>query len=74
MNTWPNGTKKAMTQCEHKDWNANNYPGTLEICFQCDEPTGNCEEDKTLVLMVRLIATIVLNNQRLTYETNKRRT
>jgi len=50
MNTWPNGTKKAMTQCEHKDWNANNYPGTLEICFQCDEPTGNCEEDNNIGL------------------------
>jgi hypothetical protein len=44
-NTWPNGERKAMTQSEHDNWNADNYPGTLEICFSCDEPTGNCEED-----------------------------
>jgi hypothetical protein len=44
-NTWPNGERKAMTQTEHAHWNANNYPGTLEICYWCDSPTGNCEED-----------------------------
>jgi len=45
MNTWPNGYKHAMTQCEHEKWNSGNYPGTLEICCKCGEPTGNCEED-----------------------------
>lgn len=48
MNTWPNGYKRAMTQSEHENWNANNYPGTREICCKCDEPTGNCEEDNIL--------------------------
>ena len=47
-NTWPGGTRRAMTQCEHGEWNANNYPGTLEICIKWDEPTGNCEEDNIL--------------------------
>ena len=35
------------TQCEHEKFNAINYPGTREICYCCDEPTGNCEEDNT---------------------------
>ena len=48
MNKWPNGLRKAMTQSEHNAWNDSNYPGTLEICFKCDEPTGNCEEDNIL--------------------------
>jgi hypothetical protein len=34
-----------MTQSEHAQWNADNYPGTLEICSKCDQPTGRCEED-----------------------------
>ena len=45
MNTWPNGARRAMTQAEHGEWNDANYPGTREICSQCDEPTGRCEED-----------------------------
>jgi hypothetical protein len=48
MNTWPQGKRRAMTQSEHENWNADNYPGTLEICIKCDEPTGNCEEDNIL--------------------------
>tara|TARA_R110000737_G_scaffold335787_1_gene354811 strand:- start:269 stop:487 length:219 start_codon:yes stop_codon:yes gene_type:complete len=48
MNTWPNGLRRAMTQSEHDAWNENNYPGTLEVCYECDEPTGNCEEDNIL--------------------------
>ena len=48
MNTWPNNQKRAMTQSEHEAWNADNYPGTLEICIKCDCPTGNCEEDNIL--------------------------
>jgi hypothetical protein len=47
MNTWPDGKRRAMTQIEHAAWNASNYPGTLQICCKCDEPTGNCEEDAT---------------------------
>ena len=48
MNTWPNGKRRAMTQSEHESWNAGNYPGTLEICCRCSEPTGNCEDDNIL--------------------------
>ena len=45
LNTWPSGTRTALTQNDHELWNANNYPGTLEICCVCDETTGYCEED-----------------------------
>jgi hypothetical protein len=34
-----------MTQEEHAHWNADNYPGTLQLCSKCEEPTGHCEED-----------------------------
>jgi len=44
-NTWPGGRRHAMTQSDHKRWNAQNYPGTLQICCKCDEPTGRCEDD-----------------------------
>ena len=44
-NTWPNGHRHAITQANHAKWNSCNYPGTIEICYKCDEPTGNCEED-----------------------------
>jgi len=46
MNTLPEG--RALTQCEHESWNRSNYPGTRQICAQCDEPTGRCEEDSLL--------------------------
>jgi hypothetical protein len=45
VNTWPNGIRQALTQSEHAEWNENNYPGTLQLCSKCDEPTGRCEED-----------------------------
>ena len=45
MNTWPGGSRHAMDQLEHKEWNENNYPGTKQICCKCDEPTTYCEED-----------------------------
>ena len=48
MNTWPGGKRHAMTQEEHAHWNAENYPGTLQLCSKCDEPTGRCEEDSIL--------------------------
>ena len=44
-NTWPGGVKRAMYPWQHDEWNANNYPGTLQLCSECDEPTGRCEED-----------------------------
>jgi hypothetical protein len=49
MNTWPNGIRRAMTQDEHKHWNANNYPGTLQICVMCNAETGRCEEDSIYI-------------------------
>lgn len=45
MNTWPGGKRKALSQTEHAKWNANNYPGTRQICTNCGEPTELCEED-----------------------------
>lgn len=49
MNTWPKGRRRALTQDEHVKWNASNYPGTKELCSECGEPTGNCEEDNLFV-------------------------
>ncbi len=34
-----------MNQDEHEAWNARNYPGTRQLCVECDDPTGRCEED-----------------------------
>lgn len=45
MNSWPDGYKKAMSQAEHSAWDAYNYPGDLQICFSCEEPTNRCDED-----------------------------
>lgn len=45
MNTWPGGYRHGMTQSQHNAWNANNYPGTLQLCSLCDKPTGRCEYD-----------------------------
>lgn len=45
MNTWPNGKRQALNQRQHEAWNASNYPGTLQICVLCSDPTGYCEED-----------------------------
>lgn len=36
---------KARTQSEHEAINAREYPGTRQLCCQCDETTGRCEED-----------------------------
>lgn len=44
-NSWPGGTKKAISQDEHESWNAHNYPGTRQLCGKCDGATGRCEED-----------------------------
>lgn len=45
MNTWPNGYRHAMYQDEHEQWNACHYPGTRQLCAECDQPTGRCEDD-----------------------------
>jgi len=26
-------------------WNASHYPGTRQMCSQCGQPTGRCEDD-----------------------------
>ncbi len=33
------------TQCQHEAYNRANYPGTRQLCIQCNEPTGKCEDD-----------------------------
>jgi len=45
VNAWPDGQRRALTQDQHETWNASHYPGTRQMCVQCDEPTGFCEED-----------------------------
>lgn len=35
----------ARHQHEHEAINAREYPGTRQLCSECDEPTGRCEED-----------------------------
>jgi len=44
-NTWPNGYRHALHQNEHESWNASHYPGTKQLCSNCEAPTGRCEED-----------------------------
>ena len=45
MNVWPDGYQHPLSQVEHADWNAKNYPGTQQLCVDCDSPTGRCEDD-----------------------------
>lgn len=47
-NTWPGGERHGMLQSEHEAWNTSEYPGTRQMCSQCDEPTGRCEDDELL--------------------------
>lgn len=42
-NEWWKG--KALDQGVHEAINARHYPGTRQLCFLCNEPTGRCEED-----------------------------
>ena len=46
MNTWPGGRRHAMDQSAHAAWNAQHYPGTLQLCTDCEQPTERCEEDE----------------------------
>jgi len=32
-------------QSQHNIINSKEYPGTRQICINCDEPTGRCEDD-----------------------------
>ena len=45
MNSWPGGRQHAMYQSEHEEWNARHYPGTRQLCSECEQPTGRCEDD-----------------------------
>ena len=45
MNSWPGGTRHAISQSAHEQWNARQYPGTRQLCSECDAPTGRCEDD-----------------------------
>ena len=49
-NSWPGGKRHAMTQSEHKEWNALHYPGTRQLCCECGNPTGRCDEYDSLYL------------------------
>lgn len=49
MNTWPSGKRHAMSQSKHERWNASHYPGTRQMCTECDAPTGRCEDDSLFV-------------------------
>lgn len=44
MNTWPGGQRRPLTQAAHEAWNAQHYPGTRQMCVECDEPTGRADE------------------------------
>lgn len=43
--SWPVGRKKTLSQPEHKAWNSSHYPGTRQLCIECEAPTGRREED-----------------------------
>jgi len=45
MNTWPGGKRHAMLPSEHEKWNQKNYPGTRQLCAECGNETGRCEDD-----------------------------
>ncbi len=49
MNSWPGGVRRALTQDQHACWNASNYPGTRQLCSECESETGRCEEDAVYV-------------------------
>jgi hypothetical protein len=34
-----------LQACENHTWNAKSYPGTRQLCCDCDQPTGRCEDD-----------------------------
>jgi CTP-dependent riboflavin kinase len=36
---------KKYTQSQHRKINSRHYPGTRQICVNCDEPTERCEDD-----------------------------
>lgn len=49
MNIWPGGYRHAMNQSNHSSWNYSHYPGTLQTCTECGNPTDRCEEDSLYI-------------------------
>lgn len=41
--------KRGMYPEQHARYNARHYPGTRQLCCQCEEPTGRCCEDELCV-------------------------
>lgn len=44
-NSWPGGVRRALNQSQHEALNASHYPGTRQICVECETPTERCEEE-----------------------------
>jgi len=42
MQEWWKG--KALDQDSHREIKARRYPGTRQLCVDCDSPTGRCDE------------------------------
>ncbi len=49
MNIWPKGYPHVMNQDEHAAWNSYNYPGTRQLCSECNDETDRCDEDSMYV-------------------------
>lgn len=47
MGNWWDG--KALDQDTHQRINASNYPGTRQLCAECGDPTGRCEDDSIFI-------------------------
>ena len=41
--------EKTHDQATHRAINAVHYPGTRQLCIDCDQPTGRCEEDSNFI-------------------------
>ena len=47
MTEWWKG--KDHDKATHEAINAAHYPGTRQLCADCDQPTGRCEEDSNFL-------------------------
>lgn len=45
-NEWSGEVRHAMDQADHEKWNASHYPGTRQLCCECEQETDRCEEDE----------------------------
>lgn len=43
------GRGRGLSPDQHEAVNARHYPGTRQLCVECDQPTGRCEEDSILI-------------------------